>query len=122
MFRIEKGERHGDVEVHRLIMNLIPSNSICLSVEGDVGTLPMLQQMNALQLHPHEEMVLSSEDVRCFFYVFALLTVWLPYPTFNFRSSAPWSRGTLFLGGEGAAHEIPQQCGDSPAHPPELLA
>ena len=83
MFGIEKGENNAGVEVHRLIMNLIPFNSICLSVEGDVGTLPMLQPMNTFQLHPHAEMVVSCEDVRCFFYVFSLPSVWLPYLTFN---------------------------------------
>ncbi|CAE7703138.1 Tnks2 [Symbiodinium sp. CCMP2592] len=83
LFGIEKGEVHDGVEVHRLIMNLVPFNSVCLSVEGDVGTLPLMHQMNALQLHPHEEMVISSEDVRCFFYVFSLPPSWLPYLTFS---------------------------------------
>ena len=83
LFGIEKGEQHEGIEIHRLIMNLVPFNSLCVSVEGDVGTLPLMHQMNALQLHPHEEMIISSEDVRCFFYVFSLPTSWLPYLTFS---------------------------------------
>ena len=83
LFGVEKGELHEGVCVRRLIMNLIPYNSLCLNVEGDVGTLPLLHQMNALQLHPHEDMIISSEDVRCFFYVFSLPESWFPYLTFN---------------------------------------
>ena len=83
LFGVEKGELCEGVCVHRLIMNLIPYNSLCLNVEGDVGTLPLLHQMNALQLHPHEDMIISSEDVRCFFYVFSLPESWLPFLTFN---------------------------------------
>ena len=57
-------------------MNLIPFNSISQSVEGDT-------QMNGLQLHPHESLVISSEDIRCMFYLFALPPVWYPFLGIN---------------------------------------
>ena len=64
-------------------MNLIPMNSVSMPVVGDVATLPLLHQMCALQLHPDEELVVSSEDIRCMFYIFSLPPVWLPFLSFN---------------------------------------
>ena len=83
LFGVEKGEQHEGVEVHRLIMNLVPSNTLFLPVRGDVDTLPLLPQMNALELQPSEELVISSEDIRAMFYIFALPPVWYPYLAFN---------------------------------------
>ena len=83
LFGVEKGEQHEGVEVHRLIMNLVPSNALFLPVRGDVDTLPLLPQMNALELQPSEELVISSEDIRAMFYIFALPPVWYPYLAFN---------------------------------------
>ena len=85
MFGIEKGEEKDGVSVRRLIMNLIPLNSISQSVEGDVGTLPLLSQMNSLQLHPDEHLVVSSEDLKCIFYLFGMPSSWLPLLSFNRR-------------------------------------
>ena len=83
LFGVEKGEQHEGVEVHRLIMNLVPSNTLFLPVRGDVDTLPLLPQMNALELQPSEELIISSEDIRAMFYMFALPPVWYPYLAFN---------------------------------------
>ncbi|CAE7940562.1 Tnks2, partial [Symbiodinium necroappetens] len=83
LFGVEKGEEVDGVEVHRLIMNLIPMNSVSMPVVGDVATLPLLHQMCVLQLHPDEELVVSSEDIRCMFYIFSLPPVWLPFLSFN---------------------------------------
>ena len=83
LFGVEKVSPDG-VEVHRLIiMNLIPLNSLSISVAGDVATLPVLHQMSSIQLHPHEDLVVSSEDARCFFYLFRLPTPWLPLLAFG---------------------------------------
>ena len=83
LFGVEKGEQHEGVEVHRLIMNLVPSNTLFLPVRGDVDTLPLLPQMTALELQPSEELIISSEDIRAMFYIFALPPVWYPYLAFN---------------------------------------
>lgn len=83
MFGVEKGEEKDGVSIHRLIMNLIPLNSISQSVDGDVGTLPLLSQMNSLQLHPDEHLVVSSEDLKCMFYLFGMPSSWLPLLSFN---------------------------------------
>ncbi|CAE7391853.1 Tnks2, partial [Symbiodinium sp. CCMP2592] len=83
MFGVEKGEVCEGIAIHRLIMNLIPLNSISVPVSGDVGTLPLLHQMSSLQLHPSEELVISSEDIRCFFYLFRLPCAWYPFLGFG---------------------------------------
>lgn len=71
------------VEVHRLIMNLIPINQLCRSIEGDVATLPGLSSLAPLCLLDDEELVVSSEDVRCFFYIFRTPPVWHRFMAFN---------------------------------------
>ena len=83
LFGVSKGEFHGGAEVMRLIMNLIPLNGICKGIDGDVSTLPSWAGMSAFQLHPHEDLVISSEDVRCFFYIFRVPESWYPYLAFN---------------------------------------
>ena len=83
LFGVEKGDEMDGVAIHRLIMNLIPLNSVSQSVEGDVGTLPLLSQMNSLQMHPDEHLVVSSEDLKCMFYLFEMPSSWLPLLSFN---------------------------------------
>ena len=83
MFGVTKDEMSDGVEVFRLIMNLIPLNSICYGIEGDVGTLPSWSMMNPLMLQPSEALVVSSEDVRCFFYVMRVPVCWHKYLAFN---------------------------------------
>ena len=83
MFGVSKEEVHEGVEVYRLIMNLIPLNSLCCPITGDVNTLPNWALMNPLVLQPHENLVVSSEDVRCFFYVMRVPSSWTKYLAFN---------------------------------------
>ena len=52
MFGVTKDELCNGVEVFRLIMNLIPLNSICYGIEGDVGTLPSWSMMSPFVLQP----------------------------------------------------------------------
>lgn len=43
LFAVSKNEfTETGVELHRLIMNLVPLNRLCRSLRGDVGTLPFL--------------------------------------------------------------------------------
>ena len=70
MFGVTKDEFHQGVEVFRLIMNLIPLNGIVESVKGDVETLPTWSMTTPFQLQPDESLVVSSEDVRCFFSIY----------------------------------------------------
>ena len=83
LFGVSKDEFVGDTEVFRLIMNLVPFNAISESVAGDVATLPTCAMMNPLFLQPTESLLVSSEDVRCFFYVMAVPPAWVKFLAFN---------------------------------------
>lgn len=83
LFGVSKHEFDGQWEVLRIIMNLVPLNAVCRGMEGDVSTLPSWAGMSPLNLDPGEELVISSEDVRCFFYIFKVPTSWHTFLAFN---------------------------------------
>ena len=83
LFGVSKHEWEGGVEIHRLIMNLIPVNQVCRNITGDVATLPSLSGLAPLFLGKEEQLVVSSEDVRCFFYIFKIPVEWRRFMAFN---------------------------------------
>eukprot|EP00438_Fugacium_kawagutii_P006880 Skav204949 [mRNA] locus=scaffold3104:7120:25458:+ [translate_table: standard] len=84
LFAVSKDEftDSGD-EVMRLIMNLVPTNKLVRSLGGDLCTPPSWAGMSPYLLEDNEVMVMSSEDIRCFFYLFATPRSWWPYMTFG---------------------------------------
>ena len=40
LFGVSKGDFDGPWEMMRLIINLVPVNQVCRSMDGDAGTLP----------------------------------------------------------------------------------
>lgn len=70
-------------EIFRLIMNLIPFNSICQPLSGDIDTLPSWSMMSPFFLQPGENLLVSSEDVRCFFYTMQVPDCWVKFLAFN---------------------------------------
>ena len=86
LFGVSKEEWTEDgTEICRLIMNLIPLNSISEPLSGDVDTLPSWGMMNPFFLQPHENLLISSEDVKCFFYTMKVPQEWVKYLAFNKR-------------------------------------
>eukprot|EP00438_Fugacium_kawagutii_P026151 Skav211889 [mRNA] locus=scaffold2402:77193:83007:- [translate_table: standard] len=84
MFAVSKGEfTPGGIEVMRLIMNLVPTNKLCRSLGGDISTLPSWAGMSPYLLEDNEVLLMSSEDIRCFFYLFSIPTAWWPYMCFG---------------------------------------
>ena len=83
LFGVKKEEQVDGIEVHRLIMDLRPCNMVCRGLGGDVATLPSWATMGPLQLMPTEDLVVSSEDVRCFFYIFQVPQEWCRFLAFN---------------------------------------
>ena len=79
LFAVSKQEFKGNVEICRLIMNLKPLNSLCLPLEGDTPTLPSVTSMSGLYLQEDELLMLSSEDIKCFFYLFQVPRAWIPF-------------------------------------------
>ena len=85
LFGVSKDEIQEGWEVYRLIMNLIPLNGICEGLAGDVATLPAWSTMSPFFLQPGENLLISSEDVRCFFYVMSVPVCWHKFLAFNKR-------------------------------------
>ena len=84
MFGVTKNEfTEQGVEIMRLIMNLVPTNRLCRSLGGDITTLPSWAGMSPYILGEDEVVVMSSEDVRCFFYLFSIPRSWWPYMCFG---------------------------------------
>ena len=83
LFAVGKGEFENGQEVQRLIMNLTPVNAMCQSLSGDVGTLPGLSGFSGFLLEEGQVALLSSEDIRCFFYLFSIPTSWKKFMGFN---------------------------------------
>eukprot|EP00438_Fugacium_kawagutii_P022658 Skav224882 [mRNA] locus=scaffold1112:251630:257035:+ [translate_table: standard] len=83
LFGVSKQEFSGDYEVMRIIMNLVPANTVIRSIDGDIATLPGWSGMTPLELMPDEDLVVSSEDVRCFFYIFKIPLSWHSVMAFN---------------------------------------
>lgn len=83
LFGVSKEEWSHGTEIFRLIMNLIPLNNLCLPLAGDVDTLPSWSLMSPFFLQPSETLLVSSEDVRCFFYTLSVPEEWWPFLAFN---------------------------------------
>ena len=83
LFGVSKQEFSGSYEIMRIIMNLIPANRVCRALDADISTLPSWAGMTPLCLQPDEDLIVSSEDVRCFFYIFSLPDCWKPLMAFN---------------------------------------
>ena len=97
LFSVGKDEIRNQIPVSRLIMNLKPWNAISRSLAAEVGTLPSITQMNALYLHDGDVLVTSSEDLRCFFYLFRVPEAWCRF--MGFGREIP--RSMVPPGGEG---------------------
>ena len=54
-------------------MNLVPLNLLCLSLAADIGGFASLAGYEPLWVTTYSEgLLVSSEDVRCFFYTLGL--------------------------------------------------
>ena len=82
MFAVSKNETLDGVELHRLIMNLVPLNNLCKSVKGDVGTLPTVAGLSSFYLADGEVAIMCSENIKCFFYLFRIPESWKPFMGF----------------------------------------
>ena len=83
LFGVSKDEFQGSWEVFRLIMNLVPVNKLCRNLGGDVSTLPTWAGMSSYLLGPGQVLLMSSEDIRCFFYLFSVPDAWKRFLGFN---------------------------------------
>lgn len=83
LFGVGKGEFIDNLETQRLIMNFVPLNENCRPVDSDIATLPGISGLNPFMLEDGEIAIISSEDIKCFFYLFSLPACWFPFLGFN---------------------------------------
>ena len=84
LFGVIKDEWTKDgTEIFRLIMTLVPLNSLCMPMTGDVNTLPSWSGISPFFLQPTQCLLVSSEDVKCFFYTMSVPTTWTKFLAFN---------------------------------------
>ena len=94
MFGVSKSEFQNNYEVMRVIMNLVPTNKLCRSLGGDISTLPSWAGMSPYILEDGQVVLLSSEDIRCFFYLFSIPRSWWGYMCFSKEvPSSLWPSG-----------------------------
>ena len=106
LFVVPKGEEEQGIPIHRLIMDIRPCNKVVRGIEGDVATLPTWATMAPLQLMPSEDLVISSEDVRCFFYIFKIPREWSAFLAFN----RPIPPELCPVSVPGPSHGVQEQC------------
>ena len=82
LFAVSKNEVKDGLELHRLIMNMVPLNSLCSGFSGDTCTLPGISGFSAFYLYEGEIAVLASEDIKCFYYLFQIPRSWQRYMGF----------------------------------------
>ena len=83
LFGVSKQEFVEGVEVFRLIMNLVLLNKLVRSLGADVCTLPAVTGLGTIILDKSEVLVLNSEDIRCFFYLFGVPREWHKFLAFG---------------------------------------
>ena len=83
LFAVGKGEYVDSVETQRLIMNLQPVNLLCRELKADISTLPSLANFGLMTMGEDDACLVSSEDIRCFFYLFRTPKSWRRYMGFN---------------------------------------
>lgn len=88
MFGVEKPATIASGKpILRLIMNLVPSNSVLQGYEGAVKGLPQISSWMSITLEEGEQIKIWQSDMQNAFYLFRLPTVWAPYLAFNYKRS-----------------------------------
>lgn len=84
LFGVKKNATVNDGRpVLRLIMNLVPSNSILLQLQGGTNNLPMITAWMSTVLEDGEELSMWQSDMSNAFYLFRIPAPWLGCLAFN---------------------------------------
>ena len=84
LFGVGKGKfLENGLEIQRVIMNLVPSNSVFEQARGYLDSLPSITQYLSLVLDGREEVSLHQSDMSSAFYLFAIPSSWSPCLCFN---------------------------------------
>ncbi|CAK0818913.1 unnamed protein product [Prorocentrum cordatum] len=79
LFGVRKSGHAKGSGPQRLVMNIIPSNWMQETVQGDMSLPPTTDKWKSIILRSGEVMMSSSEDLKCCFYVYRLPAVWHKY-------------------------------------------
>ena len=71
-----RGDEGKELEVLRMILNLIPSNEIQIQIDGDNHTLPYHGCWSSMLLEDDQVGLWSSEDTQASFCLFLLPPAW----------------------------------------------
>lgn len=86
LFGVEKSSKLSDGRsTLRLIMNLIPINSLMNPIVGSVRKLPSITSWLGITTDPDESLGLYQSDMASAFYLFKLPAAWHKYLAFNVR-------------------------------------
>ena len=84
LFGVEKpSTTESGKPILRLIMNLVPSNSILKQLPGKVRSLPSINSWQSTFMDQGEELRLFQSDMSSAFYLFRIPMSWLSYLAFN---------------------------------------
>ena len=84
MFGVEKPQKLGDNSpVLRVIMNLVPSNSVHHQLTGGTSSLPFIGQWLSVVLDGSQEIRTWQSDMSSAFYLFSLPRAWWGHLSFN---------------------------------------
>lgn len=84
LFGVEKSTKIDSGEpVLRLIMNLVPTNSVLLQLQGSVKNLPGITAWMSCVTEDNEQVHVWQSDMSNAFYLFRLPAVWAKYLSFN---------------------------------------
>ena len=85
VFAVEKSgtPSPGESRITRLIMNLVPSNSLQRLMTSDLPTLAGSSQWSGIQLRPDEVLLWSGDDQKGAFYAWRLPVAWRGLMTFK---------------------------------------
>lgn len=75
-----------NLPVLRVIMNLIPANSILSVISGDIGALPSPVAWMPLVIDEGTEIFMSQADMSSAFYLFGVPQGWQKFMVFNFST------------------------------------
>ena len=82
-FAVGKGGFKRGEGPQRFVVNMPALNAITEVIEGDMASLPMCNTWHALFLDDNEVVLISSDDLKCAFYIFRLPLSWAPYLCFS---------------------------------------
>eukprot|EP00438_Fugacium_kawagutii_P026039 Skav215411 [mRNA] locus=scaffold356:146656:153836:- [translate_table: standard] len=84
MFAVGKGSRlESGEEIQRLIMNLVPTNSVLRQAQGAVAALPGITQYLSVVMEGSDQVSLYQSDMSAAFYLFRIPPCWNRMMCFN---------------------------------------